>query len=1075
MIDKKNSDNKSHEILTEILRSRSYNEYPNNFPLWKFRLTETEYDALKKVIQLHAHELYRYDMEAALCYAEWWRRDYRGNIPSKEDVAQGIGLSSSYGELLFEAACTALKRHQYSFIHTPKRTEYFRTLLNQGGLPVNYIKEQQGGFGSFSRFLSGLIKELSTINFDWNNNDNSIIRQLNCTSYLGKAFQNENIYDVAIQIAHAIILDNNHLLPYDDTDSSLAELTQSLKKEYKHSKNNNYHTRPLSLRWKIVTEEQGKGYLLINMDAVKDISSDSIPGINISTCYSFDIFVAGNLAGKYIRKSINRDNNGDIINAIYTRISVESSKDILWQGEPVVEVKIRCDNDDRIFLTISGCYPPNFEMPQVFQMLNDNIYAKGQTANTQNNIVIFSHKWLEEKKETIIINHKEYGIRRFSDSIILRHSESGEEVKLTNEFTPYFAEFSGNYIPWVESSNFKLLSKSPIINVFDQDRKRINNFKTFYKSHSNKADSWKRLNTSTTLPLGLIDIKVEFPDQHFIIETFYSIGTMSFNSRNETETSTEIVCSCNNTLRIESEISENLEIKNIENNIWKISKNANITKSPSVCSFHIYKEENPVLNISVAIPFNGILIADVNGNIVADKKTISMENLTHYCVICHGRNNKKILFSYTSDFVDNPNKLKYIKTNVINGLVSLSDYSDLINRIFNIYGANSFNRSSAVVLNIAGNTFFIRKFVLESTIIENSKIKLIDTTEEETKDFKYKGSLYALPVDENISLDDFTPIELIQDELDANQFSFPKNFNYKEVIIFSGAEVRRRVIPKYFNIEEFDYDKDFRNARSCAITEDWYSQLQKEDIFTSKKWKLLCKAFEICSYYNLPFTTYNGFKAISRDPELLAKFILIMWLNNSNSILIQEIDRFEQEMVVAVHWIPAEIWQNTIIGMMKKSPNPIREYLNSKLSDFIVFLTDIFSTTLSVDIASQYALYISNPDQISFGIPFLRTDINNYMTRIHGISDTNNDLPIIDFKLRGKYYPKQNMPPYYKSMLESAMCAAENAAQKEGCIKLFSMESKEYARIIIFYRKYFKEVYSNIFIRTLQLIINPKK
>lgn len=1072
MIDNISSSKNAHVILTEILRIRNYTEFPNNVSLWRFRLTEAEYCALKQVIQRHSHELYQYDIEAALCYAEWWRRDYHGNIPSKEDVAEGIGLSGSFGEPLFEAACAALKRHQYSFIHTPKRTEYFRTLLNQGGLPVNYIKEQQGGLGSFSRFLSGLIKELSTINFDWNNNDNSIIRQFNCTSYLGKAFQNDNIYDVAMQIAHAIIVDDNHLLPYDDTDASLAELTQSLKKEYKRSKQSNYHTRPLSLRWKIVTEEQNKGYLLINMDTVKDISSDSIPGINISTCYSFDIFIAGNLVGKYIRKSINRDYDGDIINAIYTRISVESNKDILWQGEPVIEVKIRCDNDDRIFLTISGCYPPNFETPQVFQMLNDNIYEKGQTGNTQNNIAIFSHTWQTESKETIIINAQEYGIRKFSDSIILRHSDSGEEVQLTNEFTPYFAEFSGNYIPWVENSNFKLLSKKPIISVFNQEKERIHNFKSFYRSHHHRAESWRMLNSSIKLPLGLIDIKVEFPDGHYIIETFYSIGTMMFYSQNETETSTEIICSCDNTLYPEIKESEFLKIEKRAKNIWKISKEEGITKSPSICSFRIYKEGNPGLNISVAIPFNGILITDVHGNIVADKKTISMANLTHYCIICHGKNNKKIRFSYTSELVNDSN-MKYIETKVINGLVSLSDYSDLITRIFNIYGANSFNRSCAVVLNIAGNTFFIRKFVLESTIIEDSKIKIIDTTEEETKDFKYEGSLYALPVEENIPLEDFTPTELIQDEVDNNIFSFPEDFKYKEVIVFSGAEVRRRVIPKYFNIEEVDYDKDFRSVHSCTITEDWYSQLQKEDILMGKKWKFLCKAFEICSYYELPFTTYNGFKAVSKDPELLAKFILTMWLNNSNSILIQEIDRFEQDMTAAVHWIPAEIWQNAIAEMMEKSPAPINEYLNSKLSDFIVFLTEIFNTTLSVDIAPQYAHYISDPDQLPSGNPFLRADINNYMTRIHGISDTNGDLPIINFKLQKKYYPNQNIPIYYKSMLGSAMCAAENAAQKENFFRLFSKENQEHARIAIFYQKYFKEVYSNIFMRTLQLIINP--
>ena len=49
------------------------------------------------------------------------------------------------------------------------------------------------------------------------------------------------------------------------------------------------------------------------MDVVKDILSDSIPGLNITTCYSFDVFVAGTLVGKYVRKDNVRDEEGNIL------------------------------------------------------------------------------------------------------------------------------------------------------------------------------------------------------------------------------------------------------------------------------------------------------------------------------------------------------------------------------------------------------------------------------------------------------------------------------------------------------------------------------------------------------------------------------------------------------------------------------------------------------------------------------------------------------------------------------------------------------------------------------------------
>ena len=383
----------------------------------------------------------------------------------------------------------------YTFIHSLKGVEYFRTLLNQGGLPVNYIKTNDSNIGTFSRFLKGLVRELSVINYDWSSDDHSIIQQFSCISYLGKAFKNENIYDVSMQIAHAIIMDDNTLLPYDDTDVSLADLTKSLKKEYTRARRER-RVRPLSLSWKLRMVDDNQGVLFVNMDVVKDISSDSIPGLNISTCYTFDVFVAGVLVGKYSRNNVNHDEDGNVINAIYTRISVGISKDIMWTGEPVVEVKIRCDNDERIFLTIAGCYLPNFEYPQVFQMLDDNLYSKSKTANSEKNIVIFSPVWKGCDTHVIDVGNLQLRYAEFTDSFYLVNEETCENITLTNEFTSYKAEFSGNYISWVEKSNYKLMDKVPVVRVYDQDKNRVPNVRIKYRQRAKGNDNWHNLTSS---------------------------------------------------------------------------------------------------------------------------------------------------------------------------------------------------------------------------------------------------------------------------------------------------------------------------------------------------------------------------------------------------------------------------------------------------------------------------------------------------------------------------------------------------------------------------------------------------
>lgn len=531
-----------HTSYLDILRTRGMQGLQKNMPLWKFKLSEEEYEALKQTLSIHTSDLAKYGEEAALCYAEWWRRDYKGNIPSKEDVAMGIGIHSSYANELYKAAREALQKHGYTFLHSLKGTLYFRTLLNQGGLPINYITNS-GNMGNYSRFLKELVSELSLINIDWNEVDSSIIQQFNCISYLGKAFKNENIYDVSMQIAHAVIVGEKDILPYDDTDASLAELTKSLETAYSRAKAQR-KTRPLSLHWKLRTMENGKGYLYVNMDVVKDISSDSIPGLNIMTCYSFDVFVAGTLVGKYVRKDNVRDEEGNVLSAIYTRINVGMHSDILWTGEPVVEVKVRCDNDDRLFLTIAGCYPPNFEYPRVFQMLDDHLYSMSKTANVENNMTIFSHEWKNGESLPITICDKELYYNAFTDELDLQNSETAEEVKLTNDFTPYAVEFSNNYISWVEKSNYKLLSTIPYVRVYDQEKHRVQNCAVKYRFRNDNYIKWRSLKSSCVFPCGLVDIRVELPDGHTVTENFYSIGKLKFTSDNESVFSTNIICSC---------------------------------------------------------------------------------------------------------------------------------------------------------------------------------------------------------------------------------------------------------------------------------------------------------------------------------------------------------------------------------------------------------------------------------------------------------------------------------------------------------------------------------------------------
>ncbi|WP_288910470.1 hypothetical protein [uncultured Bacteroides sp.] len=1055
-----------HIVLMRILEARNRPSITPDMPLWKLKLTEEEYTNLKETLAQNVYRLEDFGIEAALCYAEWWRRDYNGGIPSREDVAAGLGLPHYCWEQLYKAARQGLKSHGFSFIHSLKGNEYFRTLLNQGGLPVNYIKNGTNLSG-FSRFLIGLVEELSSINIDWNDNNLDLIKNFNCIAYLGKAFKNDNIYDVSLQIAHAIISEDDRWLPYDDADSSLSELTKSLKREYRRVKNE-HRTKPLSLSWKLRLTSSENANLFVNLNAVKEISSKSIEGLDYQSCYTFDVFVSGIFVGKYVRKSLIKDDEERIIGAIYSRMTVGVANDIKWNGEPVVEVKIRCDNDDRLFPTLCGSYPPNFECPQVFQMLDDNVYSLKSTANAENNIAIFSTDWKCDGSHKLLLNGELYSAIEFADKVDLHNCVSNEDITITNEFTPYSAEFKGTYIQWIERSNFKLLTRIPIISVFDQTDTRVENIKPKYRVH-NSENEWRNLSNSCLLPFGLVDIKVEFPDNKYVMETFYFIDDMKFVSRNEGMFSTELYLDSRHIISAKIDECEGLSVEIIATNTWRISRDACASKYSPTCNLKIIAESNPPLKVSVVVPFEGIVISDLEGKIVPSGKIISYDNLRYFNIISHEQSGM-IDVTYKSDKTKDDDTIKHLKSPVTEGIVPLSDYRDLFARMFQLYGANTFDRSSSIELKICDKRIYIRKFVLDSEL-SSDKIRITDYTSEDTSDFIYEGDVYALPVAENIK-----PAELVQIKLEPynrqkNLFTIPDELLNSEVILFSGPESSRRLVPKCYNFGQEDYSLEVCEEKSAVKTMLWHEKLSQDDVFVGEYWTKTVKAFRIISEFNLPFTAYYAFKAIGRDPKLLVNLILACWLNGASDILIQEIDRFEDELNIAVHWIPHTIWGECINNFICSLPPTLNSIMHTKLGEITELINGLFNATLSVEVASKLTQYVAEGD-IGDARIFSRADINQFKSKIHGFTDNNIDLPLIRFVLQNKYYVDQEMHKSYRVMIESAMCAAENLAQVKDRINLFVLENQSYARITNFYRKYFKEIYCEIFIGTVKQIAN---
>ena len=1059
----------NHNLYCDILQNRGLSTIKN--PIWKMEISDEEYQALKDVLVLAYNEgrLMEYNREAAIYYAEWWRREYVGGIPSKEDVANSLGICDSEG--LYKSARTALRELKFRFI-SGNRIEYFRTMLSQGGIPINYIKSGSN-LSSYRRFLGGLVRELSAINYDWNICDPSIVERLSCVSYLASSFHNSSIYDVSLQIARAIICEDDDYLPYDSSDKELADLTISLKKEYSSVKRER-KAKPLSINWKLRLDNAHIGCLLYNLDIIKEISSDSIPGLDTATCYKFDVLVSGVPVATYSRLSLEYDEDPSIVKrAIYRRITVGVCNDFLWNGESMVEVKLRCDNDQRIFLSIPGCYAPDFGTPQIFQKIEGSLYiANTKTANTQYNIAIFSTDWECENSDSINIADANYLIAHFAERIEITNKVSNEIVELCNDFTPYSVEYRNIFVDWIESSNYKICTHRPSIRVYDADKNPVGKFKSYYRIKG--STHWSTLPKSDYIPTGLIEIKTIFPDGRFVVETFYSVGDLQFTSSNEHIDHTTITCENCDWGSVELEQDSNLDIENIGNKTWHISRAKESNFYASTIYLRIYKANTPTLRLEIPIPFSGVNLVTIKGEIVPDRKIISYSNLQNFKIVCHsGR--ERVAISYSS----NTNELELntitISRKIRNGITSLSDYTDLIDRMLNLYGDHPFSRDGGVIMSLGGKLLTIRKFVLDSTIDSNI-IEITDDTTTNTTGFVYSGELMMCPIAEAGQAElDVVEMERLND--DRNSYSLPDDYEGESYIVFSNAANKRRIVPKMYKRNWGDFSVEERKAIKREDLAQWLVRLQKEDIFTGNSWKLAYKSFSIASLYRLPFRTFNSLSIIASHPDLLANFILGMWYYRNEEVLLQCIEQFEQEYAIGIHWIKPDTWAHTIeryFAFAATMPNIIQTVMYERFATLFASIKNIFTITLGFEAAEYMVKYISGQAK-EVANNFSKSEIREICAKIIGASDDNRDLPTIKMRPQQDYYSESQMPSYYRVMLETPMCEAENIQGIDNSINLWDYDNIEFRKIANFYRLYFKESYSMILTRTISLLNKQKQ
>ena len=126
-------------FFSSLLQSNNLSKHDGR-PLWKYMLTNHDFNKLKEELQFS--NPYSIDpRDVTLYFSEWWKKNYQGGTPSKQDIFESLKGNFKYNfskEEFYKLAKKGARMLGIKWI-SKQNTLYFRTLLLQGGLPLSHI------------------------------------------------------------------------------------------------------------------------------------------------------------------------------------------------------------------------------------------------------------------------------------------------------------------------------------------------------------------------------------------------------------------------------------------------------------------------------------------------------------------------------------------------------------------------------------------------------------------------------------------------------------------------------------------------------------------------------------------------------------------------------------------------------------------------------------------------------------------------------------------------------------------------------------------------------------------------
>lgn len=864
----------------KILKTRKL-DFHSGQPVWKYNISDLEFNQLKErfKIVLRLSELDPRD--CAIYFAEWWKRNYNGDYPSKEKVYNSIDHNRLCFDTdeFYELAKKGGNLLNYKWIKI-QNTHYLKTLLLQGGLPLRHIKNNQGRYRNF------LLKIIHL-------NPNSIedfSTNTELTSLLPNSSQNEIIYTSCLEIVRAVLdNDENELLSFK-ANADLKQITEELiiERDKVRKKNNT-----IKFKWNF--NSKNKTFFLntiitskIGCDELNDILHDQI----VDYQNEYKLFVGGILIAKFIKR------NNDTYKVIQFKDFINFNDDF------EVEIYV-IDGYDKIYDANHLLHSKlNLDFPTLWVTSNDEKFVLEKSRYTHNN---FGYLFLNDtysidgeiiEKTEIDINSNIFSFIKFQDEIKLKKFEGNTIRFKTNTENIFDWTILSEKPKWLVKGNLNVIKDNLRLLVYDKNGQRINK----------PLIEWKQVNKTTWnsnhLPkeLGILDVKISF-DGIDEFERVFNIGNLCLSS--SSDYNNPQISVNNNSFILEIYKSDFFDFSVNQNKV-----NFNITnpaKFPTSIKTRIRANNQSYgLIADVISPFQGVILVDQNENIIKDDE-IYLDKIKGWRLITNSYGKE-----YEIRFSNNKNQEIIISKKIERKVKPLFEFYDTFKslfQLFNIIDTDNFLKMEIFEIAQNGNASRKRKVIIkqfsETIKWEVNSENVIKFDEIESIDIS--SSVYALPLDCDLQFIDKIEIIKVVDFYSIN------TTNANKFILFSDKNAKSKIKPEFISINPANQLTNVED-RNIRITD--YAQQLLEGNFDCNVWKKFWIYYYLCRENDLPFATFDIIKAITTSSELAAKAFAFLSLNfdeNVNRFSGNDFIELENDLGFSFHWVKQSDWQNSCI------------------------------------------------------------------------------------------------------------------------------------------------------------------